>query len=539
MKLKKRNKKRITIIMLVILILLAVVSERAYMTYTNNTKMIWDAIDGVYSDGVGIKEMVATLEKHKDVKWARKSARIELYSNMALGYSLEHKYNKMVQCATQAIYLADSARLYNYSAWNYINLANVFNLISDYKTAEHMIEKALEYKIENEKKDNWVKETAYLTLSDTKSKEGNLELAEKYLELSSKYSAEDNYDHNEMEYSRKAIMARIYCEKGMYDEASKLIKEIEAIKIDHTVLEIGMLLELNTCKAEIEIVRSNVEEGKIISDRVLALCEKEGFIENKIRFLKKIVPLYEEKAPEIAEEYGDEMIRTYDELVSISNDLSTRYIVNLYTNIYEEQEKNYQKMLIILVCTSITIFVIMLFIMLIRSSILNNTDALTGIYNRRYFDKIYSGLMKKKKTFALIMLDIDFFKNINDTYGHGSGDIILINLANQLSDLGLKDTTLFRIGGEEFAIIYKCSKAKEAVDYAEMLRQEVEKGKGQGDVPITISGGVAFTGQSYDLYRLADKYLYDSKNNGRNRISYLEEGAEIPQMEDCGCKIIK
>lgn len=154
------------------------------------------------------------------------------------------------------------------------------------------------------------------------------------------------------------------------------------------------------------------------------------------------------------------------------------------------------------------------------------TDELTGLNNRRSYKKALSqNLSLYKRTtnpFSLLMIDIDYFKKINDTYGHLIGDQILKELARILVDELREQDISFRYGGEEFAVILPNTNINDSIFIAEKVRRSVEYAEWQ--VPsVTISIGIATTkiGDTIKTIQTrADKALYESKNNGRNQITH-------------------
>ncbi|ANB61557.1 diguanylate cyclase [Anoxybacteroides amylolyticum] len=165
---------------------------------------------------------------------------------------------------------------------------------------------------------------------------------------------------------------------------------------------------------------------------------------------------------------------------------------------------------------------------------ISSLDGLTGIYNRRTFDDYLSRewrLAARNKTpISLIMLDIDFFKSFNDTYGHQRGDECLQQVAKTLEQTLKRPTDLVaRYGGEEFAVILPSTDLNGAYTVAEQLRKNVEA----LHIPhagslisryVTISLGVATmkpasaSDDGKQLIALADEGLYKAKQNGRNRV---------------------
>lgn len=161
---------------------------------------------------------------------------------------------------------------------------------------------------------------------------------------------------------------------------------------------------------------------------------------------------------------------------------------------------------------------------------LANTDFLTGLKNRRYFrEQVEHELLRaqrNKSQFSLLMIDIDFFKRINDNYGHHIGDIVLQEVAHHCEQAVRKADFVGRFGGEEFVIFLPESTFENALEVADRLRKNIEKTilaeVGNEKIQITVSIGLVNTNQakhSVDkLLDIADKALYEAKTNGRNRV---------------------
>jgi len=166
---------------------------------------------------------------------------------------------------------------------------------------------------------------------------------------------------------------------------------------------------------------------------------------------------------------------------------------------------------------------------------LASIDGLTNLYNRRRLDELLNGewnrCQRSKAPLSLIMIDIDYFKLFNDTYGHAMGDQCLRDVAWTLKDcLRRPGDIIARYGGEEFAVLLPNTDMDGAESMADKLRNEVESLKiphSSSDVSenVTISLGVAtaFTDfrldSSADLLKTADSALYQSKKNGRNQVT--------------------
>jgi len=152
-------------------------------------------------------------------------------------------------------------------------------------------------------------------------------------------------------------------------------------------------------------------------------------------------------------------------------------------------------------------------------------DTLTDIYNREYFNTTLNTIIRSsnryKNQFSLIMLDIDFFKRINDTYGHYEGDKVLIKIASILKNNIRQDDILARWGGEEFVILVPHAKSDETFILAEKLRKLIENTSIVKKENITASFGVGeyLNGETkVEFFEKIDFALYKAKNEGRNLV---------------------
>ena len=153
-------------------------------------------------------------------------------------------------------------------------------------------------------------------------------------------------------------------------------------------------------------------------------------------------------------------------------------------------------------------------------------DHLTKLFNRKYFEKTAKILLEKanrnKTNILFLMLDLDYFKKINDVYGHPVGDMVLINVANEIKNSIRKSDLLARMGGEEFAILIEDYNLNS--NLAEKIRQNIEKLRLYENITVTISiGGVISKNYNYDyLYKKADEALYKAKKT-RNKVVIFNE----------------
>ena len=165
--------------------------------------------------------------------------------------------------------------------------------------------------------------------------------------------------------------------------------------------------------------------------------------------------------------------------------------------------------------------------------LISRTDALTGIWNRGYFFEMMERELNRAERFntniTFLMIDIDFFKNINDTFGHSTGDEAIKHIVKIINTHIRKENLFGRLGGEEFGIILIETKEFDIpLHVAERIRKSVEENPlilKNKPIPITISIGMAKLTSSDNvstLYNRGDKALYLAKENGRNRIEEIK-----------------
>jgi diguanylate cyclase (GGDEF)-like protein len=171
----------------------------------------------------------------------------------------------------------------------------------------------------------------------------------------------------------------------------------------------------------------------------------------------------------------------------------------------------------------------------------NITDPLTGAYNRRYLDRRLNEEVLRTRRYgfplAVLLIDIDHFKRINDEHGHPAGDLVLVALSRLVMDSVRKTDLVARYGGDELMVIAPHATPADAAELGERLRKKVEaqeialENSGPVRLPlrVTISVGVADfrerTADSQGLIQAADQALYAAKQGGRNQVVLREGGS--------------
>ena len=196
-----------------------------------------------------------------------------------------------------------------------------------------------------------------------------------------------------------------------------------------------------------------------------------------------------------------------DQKLGVIGAIEFKNLAQSYNEIYEIKERNAQNLL--------------------RKA---EYDALTGILNRRAFDQLCASSAEKQMSIALLLIDMDNFKHINDTYGHAGGDTALKELARILKKTFRKDDYIARIGGDEFAAIlpdYKPDSLSRIIEKISEVNESLSHMK-DGIKPVSISVGAAYSemGFSEELYNQADKALYAVKEAGRRGCRIYDSSLE-------------
>jgi polar amino acid transport system substrate-binding protein len=276
-----------------------------------------------------------------------------------------------------------------------------------------------------------------------------------------------------------------------------------------------------------------VENGEIYGyvDNLMVVS---SYIQKEYTGILKVSSRLEEKVElGVATRNDEAELKTiFEKSVRHLDDVTMQRIYNRWASTIEERKRFDTAMILKIV----GLFVILMMGVIWRYSVLKRynakllalsvTDKLTGLYNRQKTDEILIREQKEVNRYreyhcALMMIDVDFFKNINDTYGHQSGDEVLHDLAVIMKD-NLRETDILgRWGGEEFIVILPHTSVEEALVVAEGLRQKVEMFSFGEKVYVTISiglGKLIYGEVVHECVGRVDKALYQAKSNGRNQI---------------------
>ena len=299
-------------------------------------------------------------------------------------------------------------------------------------------------------------------------------------------------------------------QKVVIANQTKNIKTYEERLNTQTKLLEKQTLEIEVQKKQLNEIQTSIESEKNkLSNAITNVKEKEKIVESLIN-LQKDKQFEFEKAKKDLDILNSQIEEQKNNLLLKEDTISN--------------QKNIISALIIL-----TIIVIVLGLNGLRLNRLlkdlSQTDALSGLYNRRYMNKrLEEEIMKHQRygtAFSVLLLDIDYFKKINDTFGHDKGDLVIKKISS-LIQKNIRNTDICaRWGGEEFLILASNSDLSGAVKLANNLKDLIENSDFEINNKVTVSIGVSSMNKHLEeesLLKLVDNALYKAKEKGRNRV---------------------
>ncbi len=190
-------------------------------------------------------------------------------------------------------------------------------------------------------------------------------------------------------------------------------------------------------------------------------------------------------------------------------------------------EKEYIIFILLLLFLFIIIFTIKILKQNKLYKKLSQIDVLSGLFNRRFLinrmEEEISKYKRDKTLFSILLIDIDYFKAVNDKYGHAKGDEVIKKISDLMNKYTRNTDICVRWGGEEFIILATNTNLSGALKLAETFREVIEKSNFEIKIPLTISTGVSTYNEGQvqeSVLKIADERLYKAKRNGKNRVEF-------------------
>jgi diguanylate cyclase (GGDEF)-like protein len=318
--------------------------------------------------------------------------------------------------------------------------------------------------------------------------------------------------------AREEMLRIVFVEKNVQytkDARVNVQKFDEQIKADLAIIKSSFLGDMN----QVVALETQVNQLTEIHNKILHIAENGDYKSAQLATINEGAPIF------------DNIAQTVDYVLAFARFKASSFndeAKNTSTVALSQSRKFEIVLIAVVLLTAISVvwFVADLQKELVQAATI---DALTGVPNRRAFMELTERELNRAKRYgskvALVMVDLDLFKRINDTYGHQTGDMVLKRFCD-ICEKDLRGTDIFgRIGGEEFAIVLPDTPFSEAQEVIERIRQHIEK----TDVQIGKDSTLHFTasfgmteltdGTDFDgIFKHADQALYHAKESGRNRV---------------------
>lgn len=474
------------------------------------------------------KSIIVLTELLDKYKHMNKYNKLILLNDLSKLYILNSDYQNGLKYSIEIVYLAQKTGDTFKAAKSLINISNLFTDLGGFDIAEETINYALSLKINDEPSAKLIKLYSYINLADIYSKNNNYDAALTYIDNSLELL--DSYgNHDDVNYlTVNIIKARVFFYTGEISECKRILNELEVhVNTPSNTIAFNVKIPYLALKSKVEFYDGNITTGIDTAKKLFDLCDEEGLTEiksNYIHYISEVLHKYcsEDSLSEI-DLYQHELLSDYTKIMDKKNFLVVQFIIDECKSNVQAlniKNKNFKLSIQAGLILALIIILILLLIYAKKSKDQVETDELTKVYNRRKLNHEYLLLQNSNKPFGLIMIDIDYFKLINDKLGHGVGDNVLKNIAANMKTKLDKDYTLFRYGGEEFCVLCHNKSMNEIIIMAESLRESVAHMTWENDITVTISLGVSHSIQTNDLFKLADDNLYKSKETGRNKVTY-------------------
>ncbi|MFD2165905.1 diguanylate cyclase [Thalassotalea euphylliae] len=471
-------------------------------------------------------------------------------SNRAMGvfYELIIDYDNAMKFYIEALRFAKLSDQPTDMAMVYNNLGNVLIAQGDYLEAANYFKQSIEIHQSTKNIDMEMNARTGLGISYLK----NQQIADAQTIL--EFVLSDEARISDFTYSEASVnLAHVYKELELTDKAIALYRFVISDPkgsayppaVASAFLGLAQLLtELERFDEAIEVYRNGIVEvkNKTSVESEMALYENLAKLELKLSNFEaaaKVQAEYIERRNTIQPFTQEGIIKKLERQLQIERDF-----IKLQEDVLQKERESRHSSLYLFAAIVFSLVCLVLFLVLslrkqamLRLEVKNQalivaseTDPLTGIGNRRFIDRKLAAYQGQDINIAFLLIDIDFFKAINDNFGHDIGDEVLINIANTVKSLCRKEDMFARIGGEEFAILLLDSDKASALTFADRVRKAIEQMRTPCDSPITASIGVSVGNMSHanydDLYKRSDIALYQAKDDGRNKVQEYDKSCQ-------------
>ncbi len=408
-----------------------------------------------------------------------------------------------------------------------VNLSSTLISATSYDVAESILYEALDEELTKDEVDIYHL-LIYTNLAESMSQSEKYDQAIEIIQIAESILEKDDIPEDEpCILSLKISKALALQGLGRTKKSKEVLERIKEESLKTSELDVvNYAIPFNEVKSYVNLSEGNLKEAQKYFEQYVAYCDKFSLTAMKLKYIDKFTnsaKKYGYQEISFIQKCDTSLLDLYRKELENTNNQSARILLDTYsTSIENVLIRSRQRVYRLKVYGGTAIFIMIFTIsgivaMGIRKK--SQQDFLTGAYNRGKLRIVYRALLKRKQSFFVIMFDIDDFKMCNDVYGHRFGDQVLERIAQEVSENLPKECILFRYGGEEFIVIGDLKRDVEAIKLAEQIRKIVESLIWNNGVHITISVGVASNEETLEPIAKADEYLYESKKNGKNRVT--------------------
>ena len=458
-----------------------------------------------------------------------------LYERLAQIYKFQEDTLSFYHALGNALYYLNKAEDKSIAVNIYEDIANYYLTDCNLEQAKIYVNKASEICPSEDIQDPQVKSYAYRMQAIMMIHDGNLDEARKLIDISTSILSQnsDTLWYPSYVAINDMVYAAIYYEEGNYDEASSLIdkhkdSEFFSSPIYADITTRDFVLPYYDVACKLAALQDDEEQLMLYLTEYRTSSRKFGYTKQEQKILTEISEGGYELSEGTRSEINDRILENYKLIVETqSNDYAALISEPLENGIDEQAKLNEsleaarRKNMLRLLDVIIAVTILLVIFLIVSRSL---RDPLTGVGNRRKMNySLLTGFLYSGNV-SFIMMDIDNFKRVNDTYGHDKGDEVLKRLGILLKLMHNHKNRCFRYGGEEFVMIVYDSDPAMALRIAENVRRDFEWQKWDFMDGVTISLGVSTGRLSQATLVEADKNLYYSKEHGKNAVTYTIDG---------------
>ncbi len=519
------------LISLVAVCLFFICAQLVYVTYSKhmlkvNHKAVQDYVNtDLTFDPESLDEQLAVMEKWMDNKFLYPEDYGLVYERASNIYKFREDYANYARCFGNALYYLEQSSDVDYTVNLELDLAMFYTVNNNYDLAEQVVDRMLAEIDTNRLQSIQIKSYLHRFQGVLAIHEGDYDKAEEQIILAEELLKDEPNSFYTPSYHaiNMVNLAKIRFYQGKPDEAKEILDEFKdsdlfdrqefaSIKARDFVLpylETEIYLAMERGEDFHPILRSYIEQ-----------CEEFGYNQWELQMILSV----KEKLGNVDSESDHELSTMLEKAYENSaKTQGTRY-TNLLNGIMNDSHEHIKEMhelerytrtrLLIYLMIVVALVWIGLFVFFIIKS--SKLDELTGVGSRGAFN---AEMNRNKRPYGIIMMDVDNFKTVNDTYGHQKGDEVLQRLGQILMDMKSPYIHPYRYGGEEFVLVIYDRSLPLVANIAEHVRKIFEAQEWDFGAKTTISLGCAVSEDGDNVVKRADDNLYKSKKNGKNQVT--------------------